>query len=834
MSTEALFQRVKTAERTLSKELESAEQLRIATIGEHQTTVRKRVKETLAETTAMKGARENIEHLQLRLELLRNIKMNWRGFQESLKKKEMNLRINQHAHLHHLIAFLETGRGVAIDGKPLTGEDVESALALMTHEVQPTGAGKTGAFAIDIALMDVPSLILVPFDSLLDQTRADLIKIGSIREDQIGIMGGGSKDIGCKHTIATYAGHVAQMRKGGEYARFMKTQCKLVICDEVHHQALGDRMQGSIKEIDTLSNGEPTDEEVEMLAAERDVVSHLAEQSNVKSLKIGFTATPRGSQKNVQTYFPHRLGRVYHKQMVEAGLVVPYKIVHVDGSVREGEIDEYVNQETEAKILEREKIYSKMTEEYADLLATYRKTKSKTDMPLRGMAFCTNHKECEKFATEAEFHGIKCRIVTGKEAAGRKGQSVIDAAVDALNAEEIDLIITVEKLATGFNKPEINAIVWARITSAAKTIQGIGRGARAYTDKEGRQKQECLVFETNWSLQKGSKKGRRPMRLADSLAFNGEDPEAICSMADGSQLDIYQRLSLEDDGTVDIQGRTAVGLSMYAKKRIPKIAIDSLEKYTKAASLAPVKNVQVYSGQRPVEVFWKDEVEAALPRRLNPEGVVDIDGREAVGITAYANNLVPPLDPYTLLNRIREHEMQPIPNVLVTSGASSAIDVYWKDEVDRLIPKRLNPQGTVDIDGKEAVGIGAYTSAPDSSVSEDFLRRMIKEKGLKAVDDTKVLSGSTYVDVYWKNEVDALIPKRLRIDGTVDLNGRQAVALKAYVQHSKVIDILTIRKYVKSAGLQPVSDVRVLRGAAPVEVYWKSDVDALLRERGKI
>ncbi len=537
MPPDSLFKKITQAEKIVSQEIEQAEQNRLALIDTHRGTTRKRAKETLEETPEMKNVRENIERLQLRLELIRNIKMNWRGFQGSLKRKGMQMRINQDAHLEHLITFLETGRGQPVD----TEEDGPALhdidRSLMTYEVQPTGAGKTGAFAIDIALMDVPTLTLVPFDNLLDQTKKDMMKIGGIPENQIGIVGGGTKEIGRKHTIATYAGHSALMRKGGEYATFIKTQCKLVNCDEVHHQALGERMQESITEIDAPQNGD-AEEEREMIEAERETLTHLAEQTGVKSLKIAWTATPRGSKKAVRQFFPHFLGRVYHREMVEAGLVVPFKIIQCDGSVYEGELSGYLSEEKEAAILEREGIYGKLAGEYAEVLQTYSHTqkKMKHRMPLRGMGFFTNHAECEKFVTEAEAHGLKCCIVTGKEAKGRAGQAVINEAVDALSRGDIDLIVSVEKLATGFNREEINAIISGRITSAAKTIQYVGRGARSYTDEEGRVKEDCLVFETNWTLKKNAKRGRKPMRFADALDFNGEDPEAICTMADGSTV----------------------------------------------------------------------------------------------------------------------------------------------------------------------------------------------------------------------------------------------------------------------------------------------------------
>ena len=222
-----------------------------------------------------------------------------------------------------------------------------------------------------------------------------------------------------------------------------------------------------------------------------------------------------------------------------------------------------------------------------------------------GMAFCTNHKECEKFAEEAEGHGLRCRIVTGKEARGRAGQTVINASVDALIQGEIDLIVTVEKLATGFNRPEVNAIISARITSAAKTIQYIGRRCRSFAHTDGREKENCHVFETNWTLKRNAKRGKKPLRVADALELNGEQPESICSMADGSPLEYEQEYLLREDGTADVKGIECIGEVAYAK--VNGLQYDTLKKTIRHAGLLSLGQVK---GRGPrINLYEKSKVE---------------------------------------------------------------------------------------------------------------------------------------------------------------------------------------------------------------------------------
>jgi len=488
------------------------------------------------ESKPQKAAEQNIENLRLRLELLRNMRMNWKDFEKDSAKRGIELRINQYAALVQIVKFLETGNGEEM------ARVIDLSKDLYAYQVQPTGAGKTGTFAIETALMSVPTLILVPFDSLLRQTRDDLIRIGGIDPADIGFVGGGVKEIGRTITVATYAGHAALMRKGGPYATFVKEKCKLVICDEVH-AALGKRTQESLDEIDGMTNSVLTKAEHEQLDEEAEVLEHLETETGVTSLKIGYTATDTLSQKRVIDAFPHFLGRVYQSDMVEAGFLVPYRIIQCDGSVFAGELEKFVSEEKEAEILRREKIYGKLAGKFAETLETYRQFHEK--YPLRAMAFCTNHAECEQFVKEAEEYDLRCAIVTGREAKGKQGWELIDDRMEELLRGDINIVVTVEKLATGFNRREINAILWARVTSMAKTIQGIGRGGRCF-EEDGFKKDCCWLFEANWALKDNVKRGKRPLRYADALAMNGENPEKICGMANGKVLEFEKPLTVEE------------------------------------------------------------------------------------------------------------------------------------------------------------------------------------------------------------------------------------------------------------------------------------------------
>ncbi|HVW98919.1 MAG TPA: DEAD/DEAH box helicase family protein, partial [Candidatus Babeliaceae bacterium] len=706
METGELLTQVRRSERQLSAQLEKLKTENESRISGKKNGVRKKVKEVLNEEPQQKVVREHIEQLQLRLELLRNIRLNWKNFENHAHERGIDLRINQFSALQHLISFLETGKGQENEQNFEKNRSAYTSRSLMAYEVQPTGAGKTGAFAIETALLDVPTLILVPFDNLVEQSKEDLIKIGGIAAEDIGLVYAETKEFGRKVTIATYQGHTAQMKKGGVYATHVQNNVKFCICDEVH-TSLGDRTQEGLESIDGIGNGKLSINEKSALDAEQYVLRHLDKEVSVKALKIGYTATPKLAQKHVQQYFPHFLGRVYHRDMVDAGILVPYRIVQCDGSVFEGEIGKNITEEQEINILKREHIYEKLIGEYIDALHEYEKMKQKNAYPLRGMAFCTNHDECEKFSKQAKALGLNCEIITGREAHGKQGREIINNAKEKLCNGDIDLIVTVEKLCAGFNFPEVNAIIWARITSMAKTIQGVGRGGRSH--KEGkREKICCWVFETNWALKKNAKRGRKPLRIADALAQNGEDPKAICTMANGSELQHVETVKVDDDGTASVHGRLAIAAARYSLNL--GLGENHIRNVIQQQNIEPIKNIRGLSNFTPVDLYWKDEIDSLLPKFLDDQGIVDIDGKLAVGLYNYTNSRNLGLGWSAILRLVHEAKLNKLTNIRVFSG-DIPVDVYWKDEVDALLPRHLDENGVVVINGKEAVGLKPYANS---------------------------------------------------------------------------------------------------------------------------
>ncbi len=504
-------ERLSEFETTLRKEVYSLQ----ATLKKTRTKTREGIK-NLLEHEQSKEVTNRIASLQLRIKLLVRLRENLHIFDDSA----LELRINQLRGLNKLAEFLAES-----DLQKLSG-----------YFRQPTGSGKTVLFGIITRLFDVRTLILAPRTNLLTQAKDELKDVVEIPEEHIGIVMATEQEMDTPITISTYQSHLSRMKSDVEYQKAM-ANLELIICDEAH-RSMGDQTHQSIvkaeSELIGVYDNEISEEEEQ---AEQEALEQLAKMPG-KALRLGFTATPILANKNVADYFGPCISEEKYSDMIAAGICVPYKLIRVDGTVTELDLDKAMTEEREAEILQREGTYRKLLGAYAETLQLFRDKKHESEYPMRAVAFCVNIAECDRFAEEAKAMGMRSMIVTGREAKGKNSEAVIQEAEEKLTNGEIDLIITVKKLAEGWNYKPANAAIWARAcTSPADVIQGIGRTGRAYLDPVYGKKNESFVFETRWDVKNGKKKNMRPLGIADALARSGEDPSLICTNVDQTPLE---------------------------------------------------------------------------------------------------------------------------------------------------------------------------------------------------------------------------------------------------------------------------------------------------------
>jgi superfamily II DNA or RNA helicase len=755
------------------------------------------------ESREKQDVQERLSRIVLFQRMIRNIRMNI----GTERFGNITLRVNQLRAVSALVEFLKN---------ECNGGD-------RGYFKQPTGAGKTVLFGIIAKLLDVPTLILVPRQNLLEGTMDELVSQVGFHPGDIGLVGGGDCQLGKKVTIATYQSHVTRMKNDPEY-RSCALACELIVCDEAH-RSLGDKTAESIDALDARADESEAVDASEIVDAdeqeaddslsdvdvahEQEVFDSIDTLTNRASLKLAFTATPILASKHVQDAFTHLIAEEKQGELVKVGILVPYRIVQVDGTVRANDIDSYMTEEQESGILARENVYGKLTAAYMDALKAYRekKTEEIDVMPLRGVAFCVNHDECEKFQKKAEQSGLRARIVTAREAKGRKGNEVIKDAERQLLADEIDIIITVAKLGEGWNFKPANAAIWARASTSPMTvIQGIGRTSRSYTDEEGRSKPYSLVFETNWSLrglERGDRIGKRPLGIADALSLNGEDPKEICSMENGTILHFDKKYEINDEGIVEVDGTQYVDPISYIKALHPRLSNYNVRWLITSLSIRSFDSIWIADddGRRFVRVTRKGRVVSCqrkdlIDQQLSkilifPEsGVMDVtvmkegEGKwqecvvlhsyfaaQGLDVNAWKRVLESALDPVKT-----EQEVWEIRRNRQWSRLEK-VSVYLRSVVD----KKMKEQASIrDAEAKKIV---VDSGEMEDGVLCDFeggQRRAVYldsvdfPKRVKAEVQRRIQSGAIQpaplrfvnahgrkVIFYWKDEIDAIITEIL-------------------------------------------------------------------------
>ncbi len=723
-----------TALSTIEKTIRDVERERQTYLRSLQSIVREKTGEIMANKTELQSIAERIDRLVLYQQLLRNIRMNLATFQRS----NVCLRPNQLNSVHKLVEFLRC------EGYGKTSGYIR----------QPTGAGKTVLFGVIARLCDVSTLILVPRTNLLHQTKKELVDIVKIPENKIGLVGGGTQEFEKPIQIATYQSHQSLIDRNKRY--LAKNQSRqLIICDEAH-RALGKRTQESLDVLNGEFDELLTEEEQ---GAENNVLENLQRYAPARALKLGFTATPKLADKHVEDAFGHKIAEEKHADLVRSGILVPYRIVHTDGTITDEDLEEGdFSLKKEVEVLRRENAYQKLIGEYMEILTQYKKARKKHQYPLRGIAFCVSIAECDRFASEAKRLGLKTRTITSRETKDLNqvnAETLLSTAEQQLLNQDIDLIITVTKLAEGWNFPPANAAIWARASqSPALIMQGVGRTARAYEDTAGNKKDFSYVFETDWQL-RGTSRRRMPLKIADALAQMGERPDDCCKMANGTKLSYAIELGQVDEfGRILIDGVECIGIERYCVNN--HLDREALRRHITKIGLTPFGKAK--NGNRIIDVYEKemvDNLEFVLRRKqgvcVGENGELTINGEQWIAINRFCD--FTGLNERILRREIASAQLTPRHEAL-SQGNRLPIPLYQKDAVMRLEyvqiqNQQLDANGVVNINGMHCVGIRKFTKTNGLDTKQIWAE--IASGGIQKCG--RAMSVKNPIDVYALEEI---------------------------------------------------------------------------------
>lgn len=371
---------------------------------------------------------------------------------------ELSLRTHQMEALKGLVNFLGSG-------------DSSGWVRL------PTGAGKTAVFVTLTALLDVPTIIVVPKKDLVRQTEKEWRKFGGDPK-QIGAFYSDKKVCGARTIITTYASLPSLLEKLPPGAQF-----PVVVCDEAH-RSLSSR---SLEAINRIPGNR---------------------------IRLGFTATPDFTAvKSVRRAFGTLIHEMHLVDAIRSGICSGVRVVYVKTTSK------VVGAETGAS----GDFNQKQLAENLDSAARNRAALailSAPEMQSRSVVVsCLSLKQAAALSEAACKAGLKARHVHGGMSKTER-----EEAYQGFEAGDVKILFAVDLLTEGWDSPRADTLLNLRPTASRVVAeQRGGRILRLHPDKE-----DALVIEFVDNIRG---KGRtRAITMVDvlncSVATSAQDEES--------------------------------------------------------------------------------------------------------------------------------------------------------------------------------------------------------------------------------------------------------------------------------------------------------------------
>lgn len=219
------------------------------------------------------------------------------------------------------------------------------------------------------------------------------------------------------------------------------------------------------------------------------------------------------------------------------------------------------------------------------------------------IAFTPTVENAIRFANQLKLNGVTAQVVTGYTAKGERERLIAE-----FRAGRVRCLVTVLALATGFDVPDVDAVIWLRPTiSPVLYVQGAGRGLRP---AEG--KTDCLWLDFSDTTERlgpidairgrkrGPKRGQQepPFAVCDECGAQVRPASALVCPECGAQL------REEEDRAFRGASEAAVMLHQIAAK-IVTYPVDRVSYAVHRKEGSPDSlRVEYWSGMRIVAREW--------------------------------------------------------------------------------------------------------------------------------------------------------------------------------------------------------------------------------------
>ncbi len=306
----------------------------------------------------------------------------------------------------------------------------------------PTGSGKTVLFTELIEATDIPTLVVVPSNILVDQTGRRFEQFAP--DLDYGKINKYSKERGKQVTITTYYSLIAGVKNG----TIRPENFKMLVLDEAH-KALGTETRAAVEQFKGMT-------------------------------RLGFTATPRFARKELEQLLPTEIHTMTIAEGVEEEMLSSFSAyiakTSVDltnvpiqgGDYDKDELEKVVNQYARNK--GAVDLYEKMFKEETVV------------------AYCAGVKHAETMAQLFNERGIATAVVHGKQR--RKEQETI---LEKHKNGEIKVICNSDILIEGFDEPRASVCLNLRPTRSPVVAEQ--RGGRVLRIDENNPDKHAYVVD---------------------------------------------------------------------------------------------------------------------------------------------------------------------------------------------------------------------------------------------------------------------------------------------------------------------------------------------------